>query len=183
MVNRVQSAVYHYILKRLTGAPFKDVTSKMRLINKDVLSEFPLYGGLHHFIPVLAMQRGIKVKEVKVSQRLEETRVRLAKPRVYLRRLLDILTLFFLVKFTRKPLRFFGLIGSVLFIFGGIITFYLGILRLVSQISLANRPLLLLGILLMVFGIHLFSVGLIGELILFTHAKELDKYRVEKIIR
>lgn len=104
------------------------------------------------------------------------------KPGMYLRRLLDILTLFFLVKFTKKPLRFFGLIGSSLFLPGLFITAYLAILRLFGGIGLSNRPLLLLGILLMVFGIQTFSVGLIGELILFSHAKDLNDYNIEKII-
>jgi len=182
LINRIQSYIYHYVVRKVTGASFKDITSGMRLLNKKILSEIVLYGDLHRFIPVLAMQRGIKVKEVNVSQRKEDAQIRLVKPGAYLRRLLDILALFFLVKFTKKPLRFFGVIGSVLFIFGGLITSYLGILRLLGQIGLANRPLLLLGILLMVFGIQLFSVGLVGELIIFSHAKELEDYRIEEII-
>jgi len=148
----------------------------MRLINKKILSEFVLYGNLHRFIPIFAMQKGIKMKEVKVSQRKEDTQVRLVKPGVYLRRMLDIITLFFLVKFTKKPLRFFGLIGASLFIPGVFLASYLGILRILGAIELANRPLLLLGILLIVFGIQTFSVGLIGELILFSHAKDLKDY-------
>jgi glycosyltransferase involved in cell wall biosynthesis len=182
LINRVQSFIYHYMVRKLTGTPFKDITSGVRLLNKKILSEIVLYGDLHRFIPVFAIQSGIKVKEVNVSQRKEDIQVRLVKPGIYLRRVLDILTLFFLVKFTKKPLRFFGLIGSVLFAFGGIITTYLGILRILGKIGLANRPLLLLGILLIVFGLQIFSVGLIGELILFTRTKEIESYRIENII-
>ena len=182
LLNRVQSSVYHYLVRKSTGAPFKDITSGMRLMNKKSLSEFILYGDLHRFIPVFARQRGIKVKEVKVSQRKEDTQIRLVKPGIYLRRVLDILTLFFLVKFTKKPLRFFGLIGSFVFLSGFCIAAYLTILRLFGAVALSNRPLLLLGILLIVFGIQTFSVGLIGELILFAHAEELRDYNVEEII-
>jgi len=182
LVNKLQSAIYHYMVRKLTGAPFKDITSGMRLISKKILSEFVLYGDLHRFIPVFAMQRGIKVKEVNVTQRKEDIQVRLVKPGMYLRRILDILTLLFLVKFTKKPLRFFGLIGSILFLFGFFISFYLVILRVIGSIALSNRPLFLLGILLMVFGIQTFSVGLVGELILFSHAKEIIDYKVEEII-
>lgn len=99
-----------------------------------------------------------------------------------MRRVLDILTLLFLVKFTKKPLRFFGLIGSTLFLFGFFISFYIVILRVIGSIALSNRPLFLLGILLMVFGIQTFSVGLVGELILFSHAKEMKDYNIEEII-
>jgi hypothetical protein len=151
-------------------------------LNKKILSEFNLYGDLHRFIPIFAVRQGIKVKEVNVKQRKEDTQVRLIKPGMYLRRLLDIITLFFLIKFTKKPLRFFGLIGSTFLFFGGTITTYLGIMRILGKIELANKPILLLGILLIVFGLQFFSVGLIGELILFTRAKELEHYRVDQII-
>jgi len=150
LVNRMQSIIYHYIIRKLTGATFKDITSGMRLINKEILDGFMLYGDLHRFIPILAIQRGIKVKEVNVSQRKEDARVRVVRPGIYLRRILDILTLFFLVKFTKKPLRFFGLIGTSLFLPGLLVTVYLTILRLFGTIGLSNRPLLLLGILILI---------------------------------
>jgi hypothetical protein len=159
MINRLQSIAYHYIIRKLTGTKFK-----------------------HRFIPIFATRQGLKVKEVDVVQRKEDTQVRLVKPGIYLRRLLDIITLFFLVKFTKKPLRFFGLIGSMFFIIGGIITTYLGIFRILGKIDLANRPMLLLGILLIVFGLQIFSIGLIGELILYTRAKDIEHYRIDEII-
>ena len=182
LVNRIQSYIYHFIVKKLTGTDFKDITSGMRLINKNILPEFILYGDLHRFIPIFASHRGIKVKEVNVTQRQEDTLVRLVKPGVYLRRGLDILTIFFLVKFTKKPLRFFGLIGSALFFSGGFITAYLFFLRLFMSVALTNRPSLLVGILLMVFGIQTLSLGLVGELILYSHAKEISDYYIEEII-
>jgi len=182
LVNRLQSYVYHFIVRKLTGTPFKDITSGMRLINKKILSEFMLYGDLHRFIPIFALQRGIKVKEINVAQRKEDTRVRLVKPGIYVRRILDILTIFFLVKFTKKPLRFFGFIGTTLFLPGLFLTVYLTFFRIFESTALSNRPLLLLGILLMVFGIQIFSVGLVGELILFTHARYLKDYRIEELI-
>jgi glycosyltransferase involved in cell wall biosynthesis len=182
VVNRIQSSLYHWIIRKLTGTKFNDITSGMRLMNKKILSEFNLYGDLHRFIPIFAIGRGLKVKEVNVAQRKEDTQIRLVKPGIYLRRLLDLITLFFLVKFTKKPLRFFGLIGSVLFIIGAIVTTYLGVMKILGNIALANRPLLLLGILLSVFGIQLLSVGLIGELIIFTRAKQIKQYRIAEII-
>jgi len=183
-INRVQSKIYHYIVRKLTDTDFQDITSGMRLINRKILSEFVLYGDLHRFIPIFAVQKGINVREVNVTQRKEDTQVRIIKPGAYLRRLLDILTLFFLVKFTKRPLRFFGLIGVSLFLPGFMITFYLGFLRLINQIALYDRTLLLLGILLMVFGIQIFSVGLVGELIIFGQSRPLSDtdYRVQNII-
>jgi glycosyltransferase involved in cell wall biosynthesis len=182
VINRIQSKAYHCIVGKLTNTMFKDITSGMRVINKKILSEFNLYGDLHRFIPIFAVKQGLKVTEVTVAQRKEDTQARLVKPGIYLRRILDILTLFFIIKFTKKPLRFFGLIGSCLCIPGFLITGYLGMLRVIGKIELANRPILLLGILLFVFGLQLFSVGLIGELILFTRAQQIQQYRVEEVI-
>jgi glycosyltransferase involved in cell wall biosynthesis len=181
-INRIQSSVYHFLVRKMTGTSFKDITSGMRLINKRILSEFNIYGDLHRFIPIIARWKGFKVREVNVNQRKEDTQVCFVNPGIYIRRVLDLLTLFFLIKFTIKPLRFFGLIGSAICVSGFMITAYLGGLRLLGKIGLANRPLLLLGILLIVFGLQLFSVGLIGELILFTRAKEIKHYRIEEII-
>ncbi len=181
-INRFQSKAYHYIVRKLTGIKFKDITSGMRLMDRKIISEFNLYGDLHRFIPIFAIKQGIGVKEVNVTQRKEDTQVRLVKPGIYLRRVLDIIALFFLVKFTKKPLRFFGLFGSAFLLCGGIITTYLAIGRIFYDIGLTNKPLLLLGILLIVFGFQLLSVGLIGELILFTRAKDIEHYRIDEII-
>jgi glycosyltransferase involved in cell wall biosynthesis len=181
-VNKIQSYIYHFLVRKITGAEYKDITSGMRLINKNIVDELNLYSDFHRFIPILARGKGIQLKEIKVKQRKEDTRMRYVKPGVYLRRALDLLTLFFIIKFTVKPLRFFGLIGSAFFLPGFIITLLLSILRVFWNVGLANRPLLLLGVLLIVFGLQLFSIGMIGELIIFTRAKDFAQYRVDEII-
>jgi hypothetical protein len=104
------------------------------------------------------------------------------QPASYLRRLLDLLNLFFLVKFTRKPLRFFGSIGAALFACGTVITGYLGAYRLLDYGRVSDRPLLILGVLLMVVGVQLFSIGLLGELIIFTHAREVKDYQIKNVL-
>jgi len=182
LINRLQSSAYHFLVRKMTGAHFKDITSGMRLINKNIIPEFNLYGDLHRFIPIMAVGKGIRVSEIKVSQRKEDTQTRFVKPGVYLRRAIDLLTLLFLIKFTIKPLRFFGLIGSAFCIPGVLISVYLVLLKLLGKTGLADRPMLLLAILFIVFGLQLFSVGLIGELILFTRSKNIENYRIEQII-
>lgn len=101
---------------------------------------------------------------------------------VYSRRLLDLLSIFFLVKFTRKPLRFFGLTGLTSLFVGGIYTGYLVFQRFYMGVPLADRPALLLGLLLIVLGIQLFAIGLVGELIIFTHAREQREYTIDKMV-
>ena len=121
--------------------------------------------------------------EVPVPQHPQDGRMRVYRPGVYLRRLLDILTLVFLVKFTKKPLRFFGLIGAGLFGVGLLVSAILAVDKLVGAAALADRPLLILGVLLMVLGLQTGSIGLLGELIIFTHARKMRDYAVEKILK
>ena len=96
-------------------------------------------------------------------------------------RALDLLTLFFLIRFTQKPFRFFGGIGSGLLASGGVINLMLGIQRVFLQKSIADRPMLVLGALLMVLGIQMLSLGLIGELIIFVKAGGVADYQVEHV--
>ncbi len=182
MVNKIQSFVYHFLVRKITGTEFNDITSGMRLIDKNIINDLELYGDLHRFIPILASGKGIRIKEVNVKQSKEDRGTRVVQPNVYLKRILDLMTLVFLIKFTVKPLRFFGFIGSAVILPGLVITAVLGTLRVFGMIELANRPLLILGMLLIVFGIQFFTIGLIGELIIFTRAKDIVQYRIDEII-
>ena len=141
-----------------------------------------IYGDLHRFLPILAFERGFKVVEVPVRQSKEDVERRVYSFGLYLRRLLDTLTLFFLFKFTKKPLRFFGLVGTAVGVTGAVITGYLGVYRLLGLGSIAGRPLLILGVLLLVLGVQLFSIGLLGEIIIFTHGGSSKEYAVDKLL-
>lgn len=182
LFNRAQSWVFHRITRLLTGTKYHDISCGLRAMKRQVAEEVPLYGELHRFFPLLAYQKGFKVAEIQVQQSPQDTDRRVYKPGVYLRRLLDILTLFFLFKFTKKPLRFFGLAGLGLFGSGALITGYLGLYRLLGFGGIAGRPLLVLGALLMVLGIQIFSIGLLGEIIIFTHARNVKEYQIEEIL-
>jgi hypothetical protein len=81
-----------------------------------------------------------------------------------------------------KPLRFFGLIGMVLFGIGGIISGCLALYKLLGYGGIADRPLLLLGVILMVLGVQTLSIGLIGEIIIFIHARDLKEYDIEEFL-
>jgi glycosyltransferase involved in cell wall biosynthesis len=179
--NRLQSRVFNGLMRLLIGTNYQDISCGLRVMKRHVAQEIRLYGDLHRFLPLLAHQRGFKIAEIPVQQSPHDVKKRVYGPGVYLRRLLDILTLFFLYKFTRKPLRFFGLIGSGVFCAGAILTAYLGIDRFLG-VPLASRPLLILGVLWMVFGIQLFSIGLLGEIIIFTHAREVKDYQIKEIV-
>ena len=111
LFNRLQSALFHGIVNWMTSSGFKDISSGLRVMTRRAAEELNVYGGLHRFIPVLARHQGFRVEEVPIPQRSEDAPTRYYGVAVYLKRLLDVLTIFFLLKFTRRPLRFFGLIG------------------------------------------------------------------------
>ena len=180
--NRFQTRMFHWILNFIMETPYRDLGCGVRVFSRQIANEVPLYGDQHRFLPLLASRQGFKIKEVEVTQSSRDRYRRVYRAGVYPRRLLDILTVFFLVKFTKKPLRFFGLIGSFTFLIGSILSIYLVIERLFFSVSLADRPALLLSSLLVVLGVQIFALGLIGELIIFTHAKNIKEYSIDKII-
>lgn len=181
-LNQLQTKVFHGLANALTESRFRDLGCGARVFRRQVMDEVPVYGDQHRFLPVLAQRRGFRVAETDVAQSTRDSFRRIYRPGVYPRRVLDVLTVFFLVKFTKKPLRFFGLIGTTMFSLGGLFLLYLVIQRMFMDIALADRPALLLSALMVVLGAQLFALGLIGELIIFTHARELKEYTIAEIV-
>jgi len=179
LLNRVQNRVFHALLSRTVGGGFGDVASGVMAMRREVLEEVPLYGDFFRFLPVLAQREGFRVDEVPVPRHEQDKRTRLYSPGVYIRRLVDLLGLMFLVRFTQKPLRFFGLVGSAFSIVGLVILAVLFVQRLGGQ-GIANRPMLLLGVLLLVMGIQSLAMGLIGEIIVHFSASRRRLYRLRK---
>ena len=165
------------------GQRFNDLGCGARAMKRRVLDEISLYGDQHRFLPVLANRQGFRIVEVDVAQSPLDRNEAGYPPKEYLHRVLDIFTVFFLVRFTKKPLRFFGMVGATTFVIGALLVAYLAIDRLVFQHPLADRPALLLSSLLVVLGMQLFALGLLGELIIFTHARDIKDYQVDEVIR
>ena len=174
--------LFHKILKSFTGASYNDLGCGVRAFKRQITKEVTIYGDQHRFLPVLANRVGFKVREVQVSQSPKDCFHGVYRPREYLHRLLDIFTVFFLVRFTKKPLRFFGMIGTVTLGVGAAFLLYLVFERLFMGSPLAARPALLLSSLLVVLGVQILAMGLIGELIIFTHARDLKEYTVDEIV-
>jgi glycosyltransferase involved in cell wall biosynthesis len=182
-VNRAQNAAFHAITRRSTGVPLHDVSCGLKAMRRGVTREVRPYGDLHRFLPLLAVQRGFRVSEVDVPQHPADRRTRVHAPGIYLRRVLDLFTLFFLTKFVRKPLRFFGLIGAGLFGSGFLICLALAIYKFAAGAPLVDRPLLILGVLLMVLGVQVGSIGLLGEIVIFTHSRRMRDYTIREVRR
>ena len=181
-LNALQSYLFHAIIGWLVEPRFHDLGCSVRVLRRRVVEELTIYGDQHRFLPLLADRIGFKVREMDVAQAKEDANRRLYPFGVYIRRLLDILTIAFIVKFTKKPLRFFGLVGSFTFAIGSLGTLYLAFERIFLGVALADRPVLVLAVLMIVLGAQIIAVGLIGELIIFTHAKDTKEYRVETIV-
>lgn len=179
VVNRTQHRLFHWLLGRLGGGGFRDVASGVRAMRRSILAELPLYGDLFRFLPVLARREGFAVVEHEVPQHPEDRRARVYAPGVYLRRVIDLLGLFFILRFTHKPLRFFGLVGS-LFAAGGAVILAVLFVQRVGGRGIADRPLLLLGALLLVLGVQAIAMGLIGEIIVHLSASHRRTYRLRQ---
>ena len=152
-------------------------------MRRRVLEEMDLYGDQHRFIAILATRLGFRVAEVPVRQSPLDRFDKVYRPRVYAHHALDLFSIFFLVRFTKRPLRFFGMLGASTFGIGALLLAYLSVERLVFNHQLGDRPALLLAGLLVVLGLQVFALGLLGELIIFTHARGLKDYRVEEVIQ
>jgi hypothetical protein len=168
----------------MAGVRFQDFASGVRALRREVADEIPLYGEMIRFLPILAAGRGYRVEEMRIAGEWPRGSGGAARPERmrYINRLFDVLTLYFLLRFTKKPLRFFGVVGTGLVIPGFLITLYLFVVRAFLQHPIAGRPLLLLGILLMVLGVQIVSIGLIGEMIIFAHSGETRDYSVLEVL-
>ena len=139
-----------------------------------------LYGELHRYIPAIANWKGFKVGEVKVNHQPRiHGKSKFGSER-YLRGLFDLLTVIMLTKYPEKPLHFFGLLGTILSLAGLSINIYMAALR-ISGKWISNRPLLLLGILLLILGIQFIFFGLMGEMIVFSSQRETSYTIREKL--
>lgn len=179
----LRRAAFHRLIGAVTGQRYRDLGCSARAFRRRVLEEISLYGDQHRFLPVLAYRNGFRVAQVEVRQSPRDHFDSGYRPREYAHSLLDIFTVFFLVRFTHKPLRFFGMVGVTTFGIGLLLTAWLAIDRLVFHHALADRPALLLSSLLVVLGMQVFALGLLGELIIFTHARHLKDYQIAEVVR
>ena len=179
LINRVQARVFHSIVSGLSTHRVHDVGCSVRAARREVLEDIPLYGDFARFLPILALDRGFRVVETPVSQHEFDRTPRVYGPGIYLRRAIDVLGLFFLLRFTDKPLRFFGLVGSLLAGSGAVLLLVLLAQRL-QQSPIGQRPLLLLAVLLVTLGAQSIALGLIGEIIVHLSAAGRRRYRLQR---
>lgn len=180
-INKMVSFWFNKLVSVLSGCRLHDINSGIIVSHRYVFDNISFYGNLYNFIPVLSLQQGYKVAEEKIEQLPGSYRTS-RNPKEYLRRMLDIVTVFFLTKYSKKPIHFLGFLGTIFIVLGMIIELYLFFYRIFLFGPIAGRPLLILGALLLVIGIQMISIGLIGEMIIFTHAGDIQEYNVEEVV-
>jgi glycosyltransferase involved in cell wall biosynthesis len=180
-LNRLQSAAFNLIIRQVVRMHFHDLNCYFRAIRREVLADVAIYGDMYRFLPVIAHRQGYRVDEVKVRHLKEWGKAGFFGLGVYVRRFLDVLAVMFLSKFTLKPLRFFGTVGGLFSILGFGILLYLSILKFGFEQKISDRPLLVMGVMLFVLGVQVIGFGLVGEIIIFSQARNLKEYRVERI--
>lgn len=164
-VKVASSFVFNRLMIRLLfGVSFHDMNSGLKLYRAEVARELPLYGGMHRFIPLIAAQMGYRVTECPVSHGERKYGASKYSPTKIFTEMPDLLTIFFLIKYTTRPLHFFGRIGSLLMAIGIACLVYLTVLWMQS-VPIGTRPLLMFGILLVMIGGQTVFTGLLADLI------------------
>lgn len=181
---RLPSKVANAIISKVTKVKLHDYGCTLKAFRRDVVKHIKLYGEMHRFIPAIASTMGIAIAEVPVNHRHRvhgKSKYNLSKS---IRVILDLLTVKFLLSYSTRPLQIFGLFGLIAGFIGGIMGGILSYQRLILKQSIANRPLLLLSVLLIVIGIQFITMGLLGEIMVRTYHESVEKpiYVVRDVI-
>ena len=183
---RIPSRIFNAVTGRLSGLRLHDLNCGLKAYRAEVVRGLRIYGELHRFIPVLAHYRGFRVAEIPVNHRpREHGRSRYGMER-YVRGFLDLLTVTFMGRYRHRPLHLFGGVGLVLGAVGTLLLAYLTVLKLTGE-AIGQRPLLTLGVLLVVVGVQLVSLGLVSELVASHHeergGERSNQLHVDEILR
>ena len=181
---RLPSMVANWLISKVTGVELHDYGCSLKAYRRDVIKNLNLYGEMHRFIPAVASWYGVRVKEVVTKH---HPRLR-GKSKYGMSRtikvLLDLITVKFLQSFSTKPIQFFGPFGLASGAIGLLISAYLTFRKIFFGEDIGGRPLLLLGVLLIIVGIQLIGLGLIGEMLVRVYHESQKKpiYVIKRII-
>jgi glycosyltransferase involved in cell wall biosynthesis len=184
---RLLSRIFNTVTSRVSGLRLHDMNCGLKAYRAEVVRGLRIYGELHRFLPVLAHYRGYRVAELPVNHRPRaHGRTNYGMER-YVRGFLDLLTVSFMGRYRHRPLHLFGGLGLLLGALGTTILVYLTVLKATGE-AIGHRPLLTLGVLLVVVGLQFFSLGLISELITSHHEerageRDREQLHVDEVLR
>jgi glycosyltransferase involved in cell wall biosynthesis len=176
---RVPSRFFNFVTRKISGIPLHDFNCGLKAYRREVVESVHVYGELHRYIPLLAKWEGFeRIAEQEVRHRARQYgRTKFGVER-FVRGFLDFLSVLFLTRFAARPMHFFGTAGSMAFFGGFLISLYLSYDKLVNGNPLGDRPLLLLGALLILLGAMMFLTGLLGEMIVAPRMQRPESYGV-----
>jgi glycosyltransferase involved in cell wall biosynthesis len=183
LTRRLPSMIANWIISRTTGVHLHDYGCSLKVFRAEVVKSLRLYGEMHRFLPAIASEQGVVIAERVVNHRARRHGTSKYGLGRTIRVILDLLTVKFLLSYATRPLQIFGLLGITMGAIGGVITAYLAYQRLFGYQSIANRPLLLFGILLVFTGVQLITLGLLAEMQVRTYHESQNKtiYRIREI--
>jgi glycosyltransferase involved in cell wall biosynthesis len=184
LTRRLPSMLANALISTATGVQLHDYGCSLKVFRADVVKPLRLYGEMHRFIPAIASEMGVKIAEVEVNHRARlhgTSKYGLSRT---VRVILDLLTVQFLLRYSTRPLQIFGLLGLITGSLGLLITGYLGFVRLIMGYGIGDRPLLLLGVLLVFSGLQFMTIGLLAEMQARTYHESQDKatYVVREVL-
>ena len=184
LTRRVPSNIANWLISRTTGVRLHDYGCSLKVFRGEVVRSLRLYGEMHRFIPAIASEQGVRIAEVVVNhrpRRFGTSKYGLSRT---MRVVLDLFTVKFLLSYSTQPIQIFGPPGLLMGAAGLGITAYLGYVRLFAGQAIGDRPLLLLGILLLFAGMQFLTLGLLAELQARTYHESQDKpiYAVREIL-
>jgi hypothetical protein len=181
-LSRLHSRLFNFMVRKITGVDFNDIGCNTKLFRREVAENLDIYGNMDRYLPIIAYNKGYRVKEVD-SEYYEGYRGKTAyTPAAYLFRLIDMITLFFNMRYSRKPLRFFSLLGFIFMCIGSLLMVFIFGELFFWDTPIGNRPLLVVGLMAIALGAQVTSIGLIGEIIAFAYGRAKPEYNIEKVI-
>jgi glycosyltransferase involved in cell wall biosynthesis len=181
---RLPSRIANFIISTITDVKLHDHGCSLKAYRREVAKNIKLYGEMHRFIPALASWMGIRVGEIPVNhapRRSGKSKYGIMRA---IRVLLDLVTVKFLLGYSTRPIQIFGLLGGISLLLGFGVGSYLSMLKIFFGHPLRDRPLLLLSVLLVIFGVQFITMGLLGELVVRSYYESQNKptYMVKEIL-
>ena len=183
VTRRVPSIIANKLISWATGVELHDYGCSLKVFRSEVVKPLRLYGEMHRFLPAIASQFGVRIAEVVVNHRARTAGASKYGLSRTVRVVLDLLTVKFLLNYSTRPLQIFGLFGLIAGVLGSVILAYLAYVRLIALQAIGDRPLLLLGMLLVFIGVQLVTFGLLAELLARTYYESQNKpvYAIREI--
>ncbi|MGB5273230.1 MAG: glycosyltransferase family 2 protein [Flavobacteriaceae bacterium] len=182
-VKTIPSKIANFLVRRVTKMDIKDNGCALKIFSKDIAKELNLYGEMHRFINLLAYLEGAQIKQVPVKHHARHAGVsKYGLERVF-KVVADMMLLLFIRKYFQRPIHLFGIFGFLLILLGIFINIYLLFVKFYLGQDIGNRPLLIFGLMFILAGIQLFTIGIVMELLIRTYYESQKKrpYRIKKV--